>query len=236
MENNLKTRVLERVAALDLTLEEASQRAGLDRSYLRKLLERPGASPRGETMNKLANALDVSPSWLLGEGQDPRILSPDARGTTIVTDVYHASVPLPPAPSTLPNDVPVMGTAAGSHLKGAFQLSTDPVDWVRRPQALFNAKDVYALFVEGNSMEPQYFPGDLIFVHPHRPPRVGDPVIVQSRNGSEDMMEATIGILHKRTAETLIIRKHNPAAEVILKRVHIVSTHKVLTNNELYGL
>lgn len=100
---------------------------------------------------------------------------------------------------------------------------------------MFGAKDIYAVYVEGNSMEPQYFPGDLIFVHPHRPPRFGDPVIVQCQNGSEEAAEATLGILHKRTAELLILRKHNPSAEVSIKRDRIISTHKVLTNNDLYG-
>ena len=42
-----------------------------------------------------------------------------------------------------------MGTAAGAMLgKGAFQLSSDVVDYVRRPQALTGARGVYALYVE----------------------------------------------------------------------------------------
>ncbi|WP_313194629.1 S24 family peptidase [Shinella zoogloeoides] len=224
MENALKNRILDRAEELGLTLEAVSLKAGLDRSYLRKLLDRPGASPKGETMNKLAFALDVPPAWFL-----------DVKAPSAISDVSPANVQ-PPERNAMPNDVPVLGTAAGSHLRGAFQLSTDPIDWVRRPQGLMGAKDVYSVFVEGNSMEPQYFPGDLIFVHPHRPPRIGDAVIVQCQNGSEDHVEATLGIMHKRTAEMLIIRKHNPSAEVSLKRDRIISLHKVLTNNELYGL
>lgn len=224
MENTLNNRIVARADELGMSLEAISLKAGLDRSYLRKLIERAGASPRGETMNKLAAALEVAPAWFLSDAQP-----------TPTSDVSPANVPAPQR-GNLPNNVPVLGTAAGSHLRGAFQMTTDPVDWVRRPQTLFGAKDVYAVYVEGNSMEPQFFPGDLIFVHPHRPPRFGDPVIVQSQNGSEDAVEATLGILHKRTAETLVIRKHNPSAEVSIKRDRIISTHKVLTNNDLYGV
>ncbi len=101
---------------------------------------------------------------------------------------------------------------------------------------MLGAKDVYSVFVEGSSMEPQYSPGDLIFVHPHRPARFGDAVIIQCQDGEEGVFEATLGILHKRTAETLVIRKHNPAAEITVSRDRIISTHKVLTNNELFGM
>jgi phage repressor protein C with HTH and peptisase S24 domain len=136
----------------------------------------------------------------------------------------------------MPLDVPVMGTAAGSHLRGAFQFEGGIVDYVRRPPALVGAKEIYGLYVEGSSMEPQYFPGDLIYVHPHRPPRTGDIVVVQCRNGEHAQGEATLGIYRRKTEKAFVIGKRNPPAEIEIAREHVTSVHRVLTVNELFGV
>ena len=97
------------------------------------------------------------------------------------------------------------------------------------------ARDIYALYVEGSSMEPQYFPGDLVYVHPHKPPRLGDVIVVQSAITDVEV-EATLGVYVKRTEQHLTILKRNPVAEVQLKREAIRAIHKVLTVNELFGV
>lgn len=84
-------------------------------------------------------------------------------------------------------------------------------------------------------MEPQYFPGDLVYVHPHRPPRMGDAIIVQAAVDDTNI-EATLGIYEKQTGHFIYIRKRNPDALVELKRQHIKAIHKVLTVNELFGI
>ncbi len=128
------------------------------------------------------------------------------------------------------------GTAAGSHLSGAFQLGDNVIDWARRPPAMNGARDLYALYVEGSSMEPEHRPGDLRFVHPGRPPRLGDSVIVQIRYAEHDPIQAMIGHLVRRTGDKVVIGKLNPEATVELKRGHVLAVHKVLTMNELFGL
>ena len=221
-------RLKEIIAEQGLNEETASIRCGLERSYFRKLFERPDASPRGETMRKISKGLGVSIEEIMGE--EPPSTSPPA-----TNDVRRANATLP-AFAQLDKDVPVRGTAAGSHLRGAFQLSSDPVDYVRRPASLMNARNVYSLYVEGSSMEPQYWPGDLIFVHPDKPPRMGDAIIVQCRTGNGEDMEATIGVYIRQTAERLVIQKHNPKAEIDILRSTVIAVHKVLTNNEIYGV
>lgn len=143
----------------------------------------------------------------------------------------------PPFPyrDTMPNDLPVRGTAAGSHGKGAFKLGSDVIDYVRRPAPLAGTKDSYALYVEGSSMEPQYFPGDLIFINPNRPVKLGDMVVVQWHE-SEDGVEASIGVLVKRSETNIVLRKRNPAADVTLPRNNNTVIHRVLTNNEVFGV
>ena len=194
------------------------------------------------TVNKLEKGrMRISDRWLPGLTRtldataDEILAAPDGAAPPVI-DVRPAPVDMPP-PARLPNDVPVKGTAAGSHLRGAFQLEVDTiVDWVRRPPALSGARHAYALFIEGSSMEPRYLPGDLVFVHPDRPPRPGDTVVVQAQAGPHAPVEATIGYLRRRTERAVVIAKINPAAEVELKADTVKAIHKVLTTNELFGV
>lgn len=212
-----------------LNYEAASTQSGLDRSYFRKLFDRGGRSPRGETLMKIANGLEVPVSRLLEGATETTESRP------VTKDVRPASAPVPNH-FDLPMDIPVRGTAAGSHLRGAFQLSADPIDYVRRPPALIGARDIYSLYVEGESMVPQFWPGDLIYVNSHKPPRFGDAVVIQCQLSHDGEVEATIGIFFKRSTDKIVIQKHNPRAEIEISRSTVVSIHKILTLNELFGV
>ncbi len=226
MSETIHDRIRRRIEELGLNPSSASQKAGLSKDALRKLLSNPDQMPTGKTLTGLAKALEVSEQWILTGGETVVPFRREVRVASSEMPLRHQ----------MANDVPVLGTAAGSHLRGAFQISSDPIDYVRRPPSLINARNIYSLYVEGSSMEPQYNPGDLIYVHPDRPPRPGDAVVVQCQLTSEGQMEATLGIYLRRTGEVLIIKKHNPQAEIEIARTIIVSMHKVLTMNEIFGV
>lgn len=220
-------RIRQRLDELGISEEKASRAAGLDKSYLRKLFDRPDSSPRSDTLGKLAVVLQKPVEWFHAGAPDMPAESPGA-------EVRLAPVALPDR-LTMPADVPVYGTAAASHLKGAFQLEPGVIDYVRRPPALSAARDAYALYVEGTSMEPRYQQGDLVFVHPHRPARNGDTVIVQVEVAPH-VIEASIGYLRRRTGLNIVIGKLNPEAEVQIETKRIRHVHRVLTLNELFGV
>ena len=217
-----------------------SREAGLDKETLRKLLANPDQEPSARTLRGLARVFGVSEQWLLSGGPSPN--QPDLAITTpegmiaMIEAKSHQGAPPLPARTSMPLDVPVMGTAAGSLTRGAFQFEGGVVDYVRRPPALSSAKDVYALYVEGESMVPQYHPGELIYIHPHRPARIGDIVVVQCRNGEHSPEEASLGIYRRRTEKSFVLGKHNPVSEVELNRSHVIAVHRVLTTNELFGV
>lgn len=229
MTKEIHDRIRQAIAAKGLSEEAASKAAGLDRGYLQKLFERENASPRTDTLKKLAHALGVTTDWLMhgSETLQPARSPGEARfvpGDALVN------------PFDLPRDVPVLGTAAGSHTKGAFQISGGPIDFVRRPPGLSGARDVYGLYIEGTSMEPQFSPGDLVYVHPHRPARIGDPVVVQSRYRDDHEVEATIGVYRRQTEKFVVIQKWNPPAEVEILRNGATLIHRIMRTNELYGI
>lgn len=227
MKTLLTERIKQRLATLNLTSEGASKKAGLDRSYLRALFER-NASPTLKTLNKLATALETTPEWLMhGAGTAPHV--PPA------ADVVDANIEIPSA-GLMPRDIPVLGVAAGSHTHGAFQMEAAIIDYVRRPPGVATAKDVYGLYVEGDSMAPLHRAGDLLLLHPGRPARIGDSVVVQFKTGECEYPEAMLGILHKRTPKCVELQKLNPAAIVEIETRTIEAIHRTLTMNDLFGV
>lgn len=147
------------------------------------------------------------------------------------------SLPAPKLPDHLDmqRDVPVFGSTFYNPVEGAFQLDAVPIDYVRCPPGLVSARDVYAIYVAGDSMEPKYHAGDLVFVHPGRPPRIGDAVVVQLR-GPDNSIQALTGTLRKRMEQHVELQKYTPPTAVLLDKKKILIMHRILTNNELFGL
>lgn len=228
MSDILISRINERLKDLDVSSRWASLQVGDNADLIRNILRGKSESPRIDTIEKIAGVLKTTPEWLTGKSENP--------AAAVTGEIRAGSVAVPPR-ERMPNDVPIRGTAAGSHMSGAFQMdSSQAVDWARRPPAMTGARDLYALYIEGTSMEPEHRPGDLRFVHPHKPARIGDSVIVQIRNGKNSEIEAIIGHYLKKTSTSMIVGKLNPAATIEVKREYIVAIHKVLTMNELFGL
>jgi phage repressor protein C with HTH and peptisase S24 domain len=215
-----------------LSVAQAERMSALGSGTLRKLLSNPNQSPNSRTLTAIAKGLNVTEASLLPDTDEPE---DDQIAASPLPDARIAKMTSTPNMFELPKDVEVRGTAAGSHLRGAFQFSGETIEYVRRPPALIGVRDVYALYVEGSSMEPQFFPGDLVYIHSHRPARFGDPVVIQVKAGSEHEIEGTIGIYLRKTEKHIVIKKHNPPAEVQITRTAGTVIHKIMTTNELFG-
>ncbi|WP_279110816.1 helix-turn-helix domain-containing protein [Bartonella apis] len=226
---DIYSRIKDRLAALDLSPEGASKKAGLDRGYLRLLFER-NSLPKLDTLEKLADALQTTTNWLQSGAGAPNAL-PQPRAIPNLLDTPASS-----PNHVMPLDVPVLGVVAGNHVHGAFQMEAAIIDYVRRAPGLFGAKNVYALYVQGDSMAPMHKAGDLLFIHPDRPPRIGDSVVVQFKESEGDYSEAMVGILEKRTPKTISLQKLNPPAIVDIDARKVEFVHRVLTMGELFGV
>lgn len=133
----------------------------------------------------------------------------------------------------LPKNVPVLGTATGSSL-GDFELDTAVVDYVRRPPAIEGRDDIYALYVVGDSMDPAFTSGDLIYLDTLRHARVGDYVVVQIDDG--DRREALLKRLDKRTNQTLFLHQFNPPQQIEIEAFKVTAMHRVIPLYELMGI
>ena len=174
---NLKERIKNSRIAAKMTQEELAKAVGKTRNAVAQW-ESGAAHPRPNTLEDIAGALNVSIDWLL-IGNTPNVAGAETtRTNSKMSDVKFNNSTLPPR-QYMPHDVPVMGTATCNSDNGSFKLDTSIIDYVHRPPALLMTKDLYALYVEGDTMEPRFNAGDLVFVHPHKPVRIGDSVVVQ---------------------------------------------------------
>src|SRR3546814_7573817 len=103
------------------------------------------------------------------------------------SDVCSSDLNPPFNPHDLPRDVPIHGTAMGGSLevRSNGELSQieetlvedGVVGYARRSHSIDSNRKSYALYITGESMEPRYRAGDLVYVDPRRAPSLGDDVI-----------------------------------------------------------
>ena len=116
-------------------------------------------------------------------------------------------------------------------------MSMDASDRVARPPGLIGVKGVFAVYVENDSMYPMYSGGDLVFANNFRPPRPGDPVIIQYPGEVDgDEVGGFIKILVRRTADWVECKQFNPPGTVKFRNHPRLQLHRVYTNNELFGI
>lgn len=84
--------------------------------------------------------------------------------------------------------VPAYGHAMGGP-DGEFVLNGNKLADVLAPSSLQSVPDAYAVYVAGESMEPRYYAGEVVFVNPRLPVRKKDFVVAQirSREGEPEL-------------------------------------------------
>jgi phage repressor protein C with HTH and peptisase S24 domain len=113
-------------------------------------------------------------------------------------------------------DLPVYASAEGG---AGIIITSEPIDFIRRPEPLLSVRDGYACYVIGDSMSPAYEQGDLLLVHPGRPARPGDDCAFL-RGLDDGTQEALVRRLLRSTPEKWRVRQFNPAKDLDLDRSH----------------
>ena len=176
-----------------------------------------GEKGLSRSAQRYAKFYRVSLDWLLtGKGEEP---------------AAEAMAIEAPPPIALPRSLPILGTAAAS-ITGAVTIGR-PIGYQLRPPALLNVPDAYALYVAGDSMEPRFCSGDLVYINPHRPYRQGDDVVVQLRLEREGEITGYVKRFLRRNATGFICQQFNPALEIEYRAQTVLAIHRVLTAQEL---
>jgi phage repressor protein C with HTH and peptisase S24 domain len=176
-----------------------------------------GATKSTKFLPKIAHALEV----------DPGILDTDWAGISLPPEpppeIIAESALLMPG-----RDFPIYASVEGG--PGEIIRSTDPVDWHPRPAQVAHVKNAYGLFVVGESMAPEFDPGDIALVNPILPAMAGKPCIFYAERDGE--ARATIKRYQRATAEKWHVYQHNPPRggthEFTLSRKEWSICHRVL--------
>ena len=181
-----------------------------------------------------AERLGVDWAWLMtGAG------APEGTGEAAALPPERevkAAPPDLPGPSSFPRDVPVRGIAVGG-ADGHFEFNGEIVDYARRPPGISGAKNVFAIYVRGSSMAPRFEEGELVFVHPDRPPLPGCDVLLELQAAEGEAGHCFVKRLVRRTGSKLVLAQFNPPRddiEIPLARVR--GLFRILTPSELFGV
>lgn len=130
-------------------------------------------------------------------------------------------------PDAGPRDLPVYGSAQGGD--DGMTIDYQPIEWMRRPQALEGVVDAFAFYVVGDSMTPRFRHGERLLVHPRRPPRPGEDVLIILRDGADreagetDRRHAMVKTLVGRAGANVTVAQYNPPREFELPASEIDS-------------
>ena len=195
-----KNRIKILLAENDISAKDLADQIGKQAQTLRRYV-RHEAEPRLEVAEAIAEALGCSVDEVLG--------------------VEDISAPKPAKHRMLP----VYGAAQGGD---GFDI-TDvraPIDSIEAPPYLQNSVDAYAVYVAGDSMSPRFNAGEVVFVHPGKPFKANDSVIVQFEN--EQANHAVVKIFKKMDEKKIFLSQFNPVKAVNFQRSQVKCIHKII--------
>jgi phage repressor protein C with HTH and peptisase S24 domain len=194
---------------------------------------------RTEPALAYARAFGVDPGWLMtglradrpeaaqrGERQRSSRASRGQHetGTAPVDALYSGE--------RWPRDLRVLGMAECGP-DGWSLWNGEVIEMTSRPPNLAGAMLAYAVYVVGDSMEPRYHSGELVYVHPGRPVDVGAYVLVQVKPKEDgDAPRAVVKRLVRRSATKMTLEQFNPKKTIELKTSDILSMHRVVGSGE----
>jgi phage repressor protein C with HTH and peptisase S24 domain len=137
----------------------------------------------------------------------------------------------PPARVTTPasqgqRDLPVMGAVKGGS-EGFYFNEGEAKEFVERPANLRGVSNGLALYVDGDSMEPRYFAGELLYVNPNRPLTKNCFVAVELIDG-----QGLIKQFLRRSDDEVVLRQFNPPKDIHLKAGEVRKIHRITGSAE----
>jgi SOS-response transcriptional repressor LexA len=124
-------------------------------------------------------------------------------------------------------DLPVLGAVKGGS-EGFYFNEGEPKEFIVRPPALSGVSNGFALYVEGDSMEPRYFAGEVLFVNPNRPITKGCFVAVELLDG-----QGMIKQFLRRNDDHVVLHQYNPAKDLRLALREVKRMYRITGAGEI---
>lgn len=171
--SNFAQRLRDAMQTAGMKAIDLHERTGIGKATISEYLS-GSYEPKQKNVYKLAEALHVAPSYLMGLSEQGAATAPPAP---------QKSIEASPAPKVTHYTyrIPVLGrVVAGIPIEAIEEI----IDWEEIPQKLAASGKFFALRVYGHSMEPRILEGDVVIVRQQEDVDSGDIAIVLV-NGDE---------------------------------------------------
>ncbi len=158
---------------------------------------------------------------LAGIGADPGL--PPGKTAAERPGFLPRPIDIPAVPL---RDLPVMGAVKGG-AEGFYFNEGEAKEYVVRPPSLGGVSNAFALYVDGESMEPRYYAGEMLYVNPNRPITRGCFVAVELADG-----QCLIKQFVRRNDDQLVLAQFNPAKEIRLLAAKVKRIHRITGSGE----
>jgi len=214
----IKDKIKEAREARGLSQEGLARAVGISQAAIKKIED--GSTVRSRYLPDIAKFLGIPL-------EETALQSVQTQQSVVIqkeSPTASAPFPIPPISN---RRIPVYGTAIGGD-DGAFQMNNQVIDYVFCPPGLENVPNVYAVYVQGDSMEPAFTAGQLVWLHPSRPVRPDDDVVVQIKPYEHEPPMAFIKRYVRKTADFLVVKQFNPPRDIEYDIDQVVSCHRIV--------
>lgn len=125
----------------------------------------------------------------------------------------------------LPDRIPVLGRAIAGSAKIVWDNGR-PQEWVERPPYLTNP-DAFAIYVNGESMQPRYFPGERVYIDPSKPLSRDCFVTVECKDDT-----AVVKQYVRHDDSKVELRQLNPPKIIHIPTDQIRAIHRIVGSSE----
>lgn len=207
----------------EVNLKSLSLDLGRSKTYLQDFIDGSPRNLRHEDRITLARKLGCSPDELKVASRSAKrperdiAESPNGRVTFKAEDR---------GVGTWPRDLKIIGHVKAG-VDGFFLDQGEFHGMAHRPPALRDVPNAFAVYVHDDSMSPAFEPGMVLWVHPTKPVKPGDNVIIELDDG-----QAFVKRLVRRTASEVICRQHEPKkdlkypAKKVARLLYVVGSYK----------
>lgn len=119
--------------------------------------------------------------------------------------------------------VPVYSAAPGGLQKGLNPSGGIVIDWVTRHPAQLGIGNAFAIYTSSDSMSPRYFRGELVYVHPGRPPEMNKDCLLEMKNG-----DVCLWRFVSQGGEKIRVAQFNPPEEKDILREDIKAIYAIV--------
>jgi len=227
--SKLQEIAIERLKELGLGPVEAAVKAGIERTFVRDLVDGKKSTVTLKKIPDLAKALQLDADALV-RGEVVPFDDPDE---TVTPTATRPNASFPPRFQKFDGVgyVPLLGQSIGGP-NGRFILNGSEVGRLFVPPMLEGVEGAYAVRVYGTSMEPRFKAGETVWINPNEPVRAGDDVIVQVVTDEDNQRESYIKEFRSQSSKVTRLWQHNPEEgetnEVTFTSSTVFSVHKIV--------